>query len=278
VRRLAACLGLVLVLVVGVAPDVAPALATHTAGVTVSYGDGRVVRRTVSFTDSSISGIAALQGAGFGAEVYGYSGLGAAVCRIDGVGRTPDASCLNGGTEYWAYWQNGTYSRVGAGATRVEDGDQEQWAWGSGTSAPPTTAFPAATTVPPTQPPVTPSPVTAAPDGSTAPGATPTTAGGSTGSTAPTSATSGGPGKQEKKGSTTASTEAADGAELQGDAASADDAADEESGGALASSTRPADDGGGSPFAVAAFVVVLAAVLALTVRARSARGSATPRK
>jgi hypothetical protein len=277
VRRLVACLGLALVLV-GVAPDAAPALATHTAGVTVSYGDGRVVRRTVSFTAASISGIAALQGAGFGAEVYGYSGLGAAVCRIDGVGRAPDASCLNGGTEYWAYWQNGTYSRVGAGATRVEDGDQEQWAWGSGTSAPPTTAFPAATTVPPpTHAPVTEPPATAAPDGSTAPGATPTTAGRSTGSTA-SSTTTGGPATKAKKGSPAASTGAGNGGEPQADAAPAGDAAEEEAGGALASSTRPADDGGGSPFAVAAFVVVLAAVLALTVRARTARGSSTPRK
>jgi hypothetical protein len=278
VRRLVACLGLALVLV-GVAPDAAPALATHTAGVTVSYGDGRVVRRTVSFTAASISGIAALQGAGFGAEVYGYSGLGAAVCRIDGVGRAPDASCLNGGTEYWAYWQNGTYSRVGAGATRVEDGDQEQWAWGSGTSAPPTTAFPAATTVPPpTHAPVTQPPGPAAPGGSTGPEATPTTASGSTGSTASSSTTTGGPAKEEKKGGTTASTEAGNGGEVQGDAAPAGDVAGEEAGGALASSTRPADDGSGSPFAVAAFVVVLAAVLALTVRARSARGSDTPRK
>ena len=76
---------------VGVAPDVAPARApaTHTAGVTVAYGDGRVVRRTAASPADSISGIEALQAAGFDVEVYGYSGLGAAVCRIDGVGRAP---------------------------------------------------------------------------------------------------------------------------------------------------------------------------------------------
>ena len=106
-----------------------------------------MVRRTASFTGASISGIEALQAAGFDIEVYGYGGLGAAVCRIDGVGRDADASCLNGGAHYWAYWRNGTYSSVGAGASRVSDGDQEQWAWGSGTSAPPTTGFPTTTTV-----------------------------------------------------------------------------------------------------------------------------------
>ena len=152
-RRLAPWLvGLTLGLaLVGVAPDAAPARtrATHTAGVTVAYGDGRVVRRTASFAAESISGIEALQAAGFDVQAYGYSGLGAAVCRIDGVGREPDASCLNGGEQYWAYWRNGTYSSIGAGASRVTDGDQEQWAWGTGASPPPTTAFPSAATAPP---------------------------------------------------------------------------------------------------------------------------------
>ncbi|MBV9952461.1 MAG: hypothetical protein JO291_10955, partial [Acidimicrobiia bacterium] len=151
-RRLApflTALALGTALVVG-APAAAPARerAAHVAGVTVSFGSGQVVHRTVTFAGDSITGVEALRGAGFDVEVYGFSGVGAAVCRIDGVGRPADPSCLNGGDQYWAYWQNGRYSSVGAGASKVHDHGQEQWAWGSGDHAPPTTAFPVPTTRP----------------------------------------------------------------------------------------------------------------------------------
>jgi hypothetical protein len=282
VRRLAPWLvGLVLGLaVVTLGPDVVRARprATHTAGVTVAYGDGRVVRRTASFTRASISGIEALQVAGFDIEVYGYGGLGAAVCRIDGVGRDADASCLNGGANYWAYWRNGTYSSVGAGATRVSDGDQEQWAWGSGTSAPPTTGFPTTTTVA-RPPPATDGPgeATDGPVATTA-AAGPGRAGGS--STTGPSSTSSTDGATDRTSTSVTTTEPAKGRE---DARSSPDEEDDEGGEAaarqLTSAKRSGDGGsdGGSPLALGGFAVVLAAVVGLTVKARSARGSAPPR-
>ena len=261
------------VVLVGGAPQGAPAevRATHVAGVTVSFGPGNVVHRTVSFTGESISGIDALRGAGFGVEVYGYSGIGAAVCRIDGVGRTPDASCLNGGTSYWAYWRNGQYSRVGGGASEVHDGDQEQWAWGSGSAAPPTTAFPTPTTAPTTSRPVaTTSPAVVGSGGTagtTPPGSEParttstTRAGSSTASGEP--ATTGGAGERAVLPE--------DGA---GDVGRADAGGDESAAGAPGRGGPGADDGGGgSPVALAGFGVVLAAVVGLTLRARSARGT-----
>jgi hypothetical protein len=269
-----AALILGIALVVG-APTAAPARvrATHVAGVTVSFGSGQVVHRTVTFSGDSITGLEALRGAGFDVEAYGYSGIGAAVCRIDGVGRPADASCLNGGDQYWAYWRNGRYSAVGAGATSVHDRDQEQWAWGSGDHAPPTTAFAAPTTTRPvttTTAPVAPPPpagggVTAPPGADRATTASTTTAAGSSttagrGSTTTSSAT------RADRGSTSASKQ--------------DDAAEREVASAPLSHTSGSGTdgggggaGGGGPLALAGFGVVLAAVLALTLRARSARGN-----
>jgi hypothetical protein len=234
--------------------------------VTVSFGGGNVVHRTVRFTGDSVTGLEALRGAGFSVEAYGYSGIGAAVCRIDGVGRPADAACLNGGSTYWAYFRNGTYSRIGAGASRVVDGDQEQWAWGSGASAPPTTSFAAPTTTTSTAP-VAPQPSTSTP---------PTAVRGST--TAPT-----GPGGPRATASSAPTTRPAtssirpeevgagrSGGEGGGPAAGSDETA----AGKVVGRDRPdAGDGGGGPLAMAGFGAVLAAVVGLTLKARSARGT-----
>jgi hypothetical protein len=260
--------------------------ATNVAGVTVSFGDGRVVRRTVSFASGSISGIEALQGAGFDVQVYGYSGLGAAVCRIDGVGRAPDAACFSGGDgSYWAYWRNGVYSRAGAGATRVSDGDQEQWAWGNGSAAPPTTAFPVPTTVPPpTQPPVTRPASSPGPAPPAAPGDEPTGPAG--GGAAQAGSTTSEPGSSTTTGDrTTTSPRAArpgagDGPGVTGDGPADAMAADRAAATAVATGGADGGDGddrGGGPLALAGFAAVLATVVGLALRARSARGAGASR-
>ena len=264
-----AALVLGIALVVG-APAEAPAReqGAHVAGVTVSFGSGKVVHRTVTFTGDSITGVEALQGAGFTVEVYGYGGIGAAVCRIDGVGRPADSSCLNGGTDYWAYYRNGRYSSVGAGATQVHDRDQEQWAWGSGDHAPPTTAFAGPTTTRPVASTTTAPPPPAGGGVTTLPRDGGPPQGGST--TAPGSSTTAAP------GSTTTSSSAAgagDTSEAQG--SGGEQVASEPV--ARTTTSEGGGGGGGGPLALAGFAVVLAAVVGLTLRARSARGNGASR-
>jgi hypothetical protein len=276
VRRVApwcTALALGIALVVS-APAAAPAReqAAHVAGVTVSFGSGQVVHRTVTFSGDSITGLEALRGAGFDVEVYGFSGIGGAVCKIDGVGRSADSSCLNGGSDYWAYWHDGRYSSVGAGASAVHDRDQEQWAWGTGDQAPPTTAFAAPTTTAPmttTTPAIAPHPPAAGGGGPTTSAGPGDPAHGSS-TTAPGSSTT-----AARRGSTTTST-----ADEAGDAPDHAVAKGEEvAAKSVAHTSGSGSDGGGGggPLAIAGFVIVLAAVVGLTLRARSARGNAAPR-
>lgn len=132
------------------------------AVVVVEPGPGPV---SICF-DGSISGLDALQLAGANPVTYGFSGQGAAVCQLYGVGNPPDQSCLTGPQgQYWAYYRAApgasgwTYSRAGAATTTVVDGSVEGWRYGTG-AAPGFVAFcavvscaPPATDPPPTAPP-----------------------------------------------------------------------------------------------------------------------------
>jgi hypothetical protein len=83
------------------------------------------------------SGLAALQGAGFGWT--GTTRFPSFVCRIDGL-PTPDQDrCVNTppATAYWAYWyaERGgawNYSSSGGASHDPEPGDVDGWAFGSG--------------------------------------------------------------------------------------------------------------------------------------------------
>ncbi|MGZ4690419.1 MAG: hypothetical protein ACXWAY_12395 [Acidimicrobiia bacterium] len=185
--------------VVGANPTSAAAASPHQAAVIVDTG-GDVHRVVITFDEDSISGIEALQRAGGNPVIYTFGAQGGAVCRIFGVGRDAGPDCLggqDGDNRYWAYFRapagasKFTYSSIGAGSTRVHDGDVEGWKFGTGSAPtfvslgsllpPPTTA--------PTSPPAT-SPPTQTPSG----GAT-----GAGGRTAPS-------GGQAAGGSTTTST------------------------------------------------------------------------
>lgn len=172
---------IVLVAVVGMAfastgsvarADVTAQGCSAQAVIVVEPGPGAV---SICF-DGSISGIEALQLAGANPVSYGFSGQGAAVCQLYGVGNSADSNCLIGpGGQYWAYYRAGpgasgwTYSRAGASTTTVTDGSVEGWRYGTGgapgfvsfcsvaSCAPPPTDPPPATEAPP--------PVTAAPSG-----------------------------------------------------------------------------------------------------------------
>ena len=112
------------------------------AGLVIRHGDGRVTTACVGFSEPSISGLELLRRSGVPMVAQG-SGIGAAVCKIDGEGceyPTEDCFCRRDGAQsiYWAYskLKNGEwmYSPLGASNTTVLPGDVEGWAWGSGNS------------------------------------------------------------------------------------------------------------------------------------------------
>jgi hypothetical protein len=119
----------------------------------------------VLFSEDSISGAEALQRAGMSPVFQGYSGLGGAVCSLNGVGCPSDGSCLTcEAPSYWQYWRSSgggfAYSGAGASSTSVTDGSIEGWSWGGTRSAPPFQSVdavcgaeaPPATSPPTTQP------------------------------------------------------------------------------------------------------------------------------
>jgi hypothetical protein len=125
-------------LVVGGASCTPPPVP-HRAAVIVETGTA-VHRVVITFSETSITGIEALRRAGANPATYA-TGAGAAVCSMYGVGRPAGPNCLvgpAGDSRYWAYFRapagtsSFTYSRVGAGASQVHDGDVEGWKWGTG--------------------------------------------------------------------------------------------------------------------------------------------------
>ena len=266
----------------------AGAAGTHRAGVVIDTGS-EVRRVVITFSEESITGIQALQRAGAGPVVRGYA-EGAAVCTLSGVGHAVE-SCLGtvSDARYWAYWhvphgQTGftqaTYSRSGAGAVQVHDGDIEGWRFGTGLSQPPPFATinqisppppPPPTTPPPSAPPATAGAVTppvgsAVPVGGITGGAAGVPSGGSDATTrapgaavAPVDATAG-------TGSSTTSTSSG-----VGDPVETEVAAEQ------ASASRVADGGGGSSLpsivGFASVVAVLGAGIFFARRARVGRSA-----
>ena len=151
--------------VVGVMPTTtAHAGTTHRAAVIVDTGD-KVTTAYVEFSDDSISGLELLQRAGFFPETYGFSGLGAAVCRMAGKGCEVGQSCLTCDSgNYWSYSRapSGadafTSSRVGASSARVADGDIDGWKYGTGGAPAFQNLFPSAEPTPVSAPPPAPRP------------------------------------------------------------------------------------------------------------------------
>lgn len=113
----------------------------HRAAVIIDTGAG-VKKICVHFVEASISGLEALQRADATPVVQTFGGIGGAVCALCGRGCDAGSTCLTcQAPNYWAYFRapagssGYTYSRAGADATRVHDGDVEGWRWGTG--APP---------------------------------------------------------------------------------------------------------------------------------------------
>ncbi len=257
------------------------------AVVVADSGTGVIVRG-IEFEVDSVSGLEALELAGLSPVIQGFQGEGGAVCAVAGVGCPSDGSCLTCDARgyYWAYHRapagsgGFTYSRVGAGATRVHDGDVEGWKWGTG-AAPPYHSF--ASVFPPA--PVTTAPPAGGDSGGSGPGggagdgSSPevTTPGSPVTTPAPGAPTAGDPVTATSvAGDQTGTTAVAEGggATTTSNLAADTDGADEIAFQA-AQSTSP-DEGGssrGSLASAALFLVTIAAVGALVVHSRRRRAS-----
>jgi hypothetical protein len=149
--------------------------AVNQAGLVVAFGDGRTLTFCIEFDEDSITGLELLQRSGLQLVTSNSSGLGAAVCSIEGEGCQDPGDCFckckGGSCEYWAYYlyedSAWKFSPVGAGNRSIRNGDIDGWAWGGGsgdapngnalacaeptptnTAIPPTTPQPSATSRP----------------------------------------------------------------------------------------------------------------------------------
>ena len=112
----------------------------HRAALVIDTGTA-VKRICVRFDGDSISGTELLQRAGIDPVIRSFSGEGAAICALCGVGCPADETCLTcAGATYWAYSRapagSSSYLVWGRGAsnTRVHDGDVDAWRWSAGGS------------------------------------------------------------------------------------------------------------------------------------------------
>jgi hypothetical protein len=249
-----------------VGTPVAEGQAGNRVGVVVDTGSG-VLTRCVTFSESSISGIEALQRAGLSPVVRSFSGEGGAVCAINGQGCPADSSCLScQAPNYWSYHRaeagagGFTYSQVGAGSTAVTDGDVEGWRWGTG-SAP---GFRSIDEVCPVAPPPT---TSSPPAGSPPP---PPSSGGDAGSGSGGSSSGGGdtpPASTTPVGSTTiAPPTTMSGADEDASTSSSDATAETLDGEEAAARSDPDEDGGSFPWLGVAAVVAVLGVLGWRVR------------
>jgi hypothetical protein len=124
-------------LIAGLATAVS-AQEENRAGLVILLGDGSVVTRCVSFTESEISGMELLSRADVDL-VTADRRMGTTVCNLSGEGCPANdcfCACQGGDCVYWSYWhqQEGVwrYSNIGASQYTVENGDVEGWVWGLG--------------------------------------------------------------------------------------------------------------------------------------------------
>jgi hypothetical protein len=113
--------------------------ADSTTTAVIVIDTGTAVRAVTLDVGGGMSGLAALQRVA-SVTIYGFGGIGGAVCAIDGVGNeATQSSCLVGPNgAYWAYFHSGggasswSYSPVGAGSFVLHGGDVDGWRYGTG--------------------------------------------------------------------------------------------------------------------------------------------------
>lgn len=124
----------------GTRAPAASAAEMNVAGLVVDYGDGRLAYAWVPFEEEEISGLELLERSGLDTVTVGFGGLGDAVCQIEITG-CPISDCRqrmcqtsDPESPFWQYARQtepGTWTlmALGAGATRVRDGDIDSWNW-----------------------------------------------------------------------------------------------------------------------------------------------------
>jgi hypothetical protein len=160
---------LVCLLALGIGPGVG-AQSPNRVGLVVQFGDGTTITRCVEFTEDEINGYDVLTRSGLSVIASVSSGIGTAICKIEGDGCPAEncfCKCQGATCVYWSYWHlDGAawrYSNLGASNYKVGPGQVEGWHWGTEASppvipfdqicAPPATPTPLPPTATPTLPP-----------------------------------------------------------------------------------------------------------------------------
>jgi hypothetical protein len=114
-----------------------PAPHLNGAGLVIKHGDGRTLYFYVQFSEPQITGAQLLERSGVSLDVTPYSGLGEAICLIDGEG-CPSSNCFcksyANPSVYWRYQRltsagQWVFIQSGPDQTVVHDGDVDGWAW-----------------------------------------------------------------------------------------------------------------------------------------------------
>jgi len=164
-------------ILIGIGQPDAHAQQPNRVGLVIRHGSGTIITRCVEFSGSEISGYDLLMRSGLDIVADFGSGMGAAICSIEGEG-CPVNECLTCATpDYWSYWRltDGAWSyyQAGASTSTVRDGDVEGWSWGSGDS-PPVLSFDQICAPPPTNTPPPPTATSPPPTDTPAPAPTAT--------------------------------------------------------------------------------------------------------
>lgn len=113
------------------------------AGLVIQFSDGSVFTRCVEFSGETISGYDLLAASGVALESSYDPGQGAAVCRINQDGCSPD-NCFCAMPQYWRYFHMNTgawvYSGQGSSNAAITNGGVDGWRFSS-TGEPPVIPF-----------------------------------------------------------------------------------------------------------------------------------------
>ncbi len=110
------------------------------AALVVQFGDGRVEKYCVEFSEAEIKGYDVLARSGLALVADMSSPTGAAICKIGGEGCAAD-NCFCNMPNYWSYWHLKSdaqgqpawlYSTLGASLYTVHPGDVEGWSYSAG--------------------------------------------------------------------------------------------------------------------------------------------------
>lgn len=117
-------------------------IAATTSHAAVVIDTGQEVKKfCLAFPEEEISGAEALRRVDAQVQFASFGSRGQAVCSLCGTG-CPSSNCFCDPNRFWAYHRAGpggapySFSRTGASATTVRNGDVEGWKWGGGEAPP----------------------------------------------------------------------------------------------------------------------------------------------